>query len=57
MEASPEAYLQHLRSLPYDDYFWDGDVPVGYECCSGVDCRCSESADDNSDSVHGVRYP
>jgi hypothetical protein len=56
MEASTEAYLWHLRSLPYNDYFWDGDVPDGYERCAGADCWRCEFADDNPDSVHCIRY-
>jgi hypothetical protein len=56
MEASTEAHLLHLRSLRYDDYFWDGDVPVGYGGCAGGDCRGGQSAGDNPDSVHCVCY-
>ncbi len=56
MGASTEAYLWHLRSLPYNDYFWDGDVPDGYKRCAGADCWRCEFADDNPDSVHCIRY-
>ena len=56
MEAQTEAYLLYLRSLRRDGLLRDGDVPDGYECCSGVDCRCGEFVDDNLDSVHSVRY-
>jgi hypothetical protein len=56
MEAPAETYLRHLRSLRYDDYFWDGDVPDGYERCAGVDCWRCEFVDDNPDSLHCVRY-
>jgi hypothetical protein len=55
METQTAPYLQHLRSLRYDDYLWDVDVPNGHECCEGNDYGCSRLVDDNPDSVHGVR--
>jgi hypothetical protein len=52
VEASEETHLQHLRSLRYDDYLWDGDVPFGHECCERVGRWSGGSANDNSDSSY-----
>ncbi len=52
MDTPPETYLQHLRSLPYDDFFRDGDVPLGYECGAGTYCGSSHTADYHSDRLY-----
>ena len=57
METPEETYLLHLRSLRYDDYLWDADLPVGHEREPGVDCWRCDSLVDNPDCVHGVCYP
>ena len=57
METPEETYLLHLRSLRYDDYLWDVDVPVGHEREPGVDCWRCDSLVNNPDCVHRVCDP
>jgi hypothetical protein len=54
METSSKAYLQHLRSLPYDDYFRNGNVPLGYERGEGTDCRCGHATQYYPDILYCV---